>query len=366
MDSRRPVDVLPDHTADTFADWLRQHPHIGTVCRDRGGAFAEGAERGQPGISQVADRWHLLHNLATGLEKTVTRHRSCLKVSQPDSEQSTAPARTSGEETPYERKIRERHRDVHELFQRGLTIDAISARLGLDRKTVRRYARAATAESLMRERPSRSSALTPHKPYLARRWAEGCDNAQTLRDEIAARGYQGCRKSGPPLPQHPGPAQRPSSGSSPTARGRRCRAMDHRPPGEPERPGPPGPQGRLRTLPGDRRSLPPGPGLRHHPPPSRRAPPWRLAHPGRCVPGQGDSHLRQRATQGPRRRHRGPHPAPELRCRGGQRHGNQVPQTPALRPGRLRPTPQTHPPRPLSAPHHCLPSPLSTAPRAAA
>ncbi|MEU5032468.1 ISL3 family transposase [Streptomyces milbemycinicus] len=195
MDSRHPVDVLPDHTADTFADWLRQHPHIGTVCRDRGGAFAEDAERGQPGISQVADRWHLLHNLATGLEKTVTRHRSCLKVSQPDSEQPTAPARTSGEETPYERKIRERHRDVHELFQRGLTIDAISARLGLDRKTVRRYARAATAESLMRERPSRSSALTPHKPYLARRWAEGCDNAQTLRDEIAARGYQGCRKS---------------------------------------------------------------------------------------------------------------------------------------------------------------------------
>ncbi|MES4908137.1 transposase [Streptomyces sp. NPDC000395] len=57
MDSRRPVDVLPDHTADTFADWLRQHPHIGTLCRDRGGAFAEGAERGQPGISQVADRW---------------------------------------------------------------------------------------------------------------------------------------------------------------------------------------------------------------------------------------------------------------------------------------------------------------------
>ena len=57
MASRRPVDVLPDHTADTFAVWLREHPHINTVCRDRGGAFAEGAERGQPGIPQVADRW---------------------------------------------------------------------------------------------------------------------------------------------------------------------------------------------------------------------------------------------------------------------------------------------------------------------
>ncbi|WP_432190659.1 ISL3 family transposase [Streptomyces sp. Tue6028] len=195
MDSRRPVDVLPDHTADTFAEWLREHPHIGTVCRDRGGAFAEGAERGQPGIPQVADRWHLLHNLATGLEKTVTRHRPCLKVPEP--EPAPAPVRERDEESlsAYERKIRERHHDVRTLFQQGLTISAISMRLGLDRKTVRRYAKVATAEELMRERPSRTSTLTPHKPYLARRWAEGCDNAQTLRDEIAARGYRGGRKS---------------------------------------------------------------------------------------------------------------------------------------------------------------------------
>ncbi|MCI3246517.1 transposase [Streptomyces sp. 7R016] len=177
MDSRRPVDVLPDHTADTFAGWLREHPHIGTVCRDRGGAFAEGAERGQPGMPQVAGRWHLLHNLATGLEKTVTRHRSCLKP--PEIEPAPVQTRESDEESAYGRKIRERHRDVQALFQQGLTIAVVSARLGLDRKTVRRYAKVATAESLMRERPRRTSALTPHKPYPARRWVEGCDNAQT-------------------------------------------------------------------------------------------------------------------------------------------------------------------------------------------
>ncbi|MGW6860771.1 ISL3 family transposase [Streptomyces xanthophaeus] len=138
MDSHRPVDVLPDHTAETFATWLRRHPHIGTVCRDRGGAFAEGAERGQPGIPQVADRWHLLHNLATGLEKTVTRHRSCLKASEPEPALEVSLARASstpGEESGYERKIREPHHEVQTLFRQDLTIDAISARLGLDRKT---------------------------------------------------------------------------------------------------------------------------------------------------------------------------------------------------------------------------------------
>lgn len=31
--------------------------------------------------------------------------------------------------------------------------------------------------------------------YLARRWTEGCDKAQALRDEIAAHDCQGCRKS---------------------------------------------------------------------------------------------------------------------------------------------------------------------------
>ncbi|MGW7825247.1 ISL3 family transposase, partial [Streptomyces puniciscabiei] len=38
MHSRRPVDVLPDHTADTFAAWLEGRDHVRTVCRDRGGS----------------------------------------------------------------------------------------------------------------------------------------------------------------------------------------------------------------------------------------------------------------------------------------------------------------------------------------
>ncbi|MFZ3467547.1 ISL3 family transposase [Streptomyces sp. 4.24] len=191
MTLRCPVDVLPDHTSDTFAAWLRDHRHVRMICRDRGGAFAEGAERALPGVPQVADRWQLLHNLASAVEKTIRRHRARLKLPEPAPEPGAVPP----EETPAQQQTRARWSEIRTLYLQGMRIVAISERTGLDRKTVHRYAHATTADELIQIRPGRRSTLTPHKPYLAERWAEGCDNAQTLRDAIAALGYKGGRKS---------------------------------------------------------------------------------------------------------------------------------------------------------------------------
>ncbi len=189
MASHRPVDVLPDHTSDTFASWLRKHPHVRLVCRDRGSAFADGANRALPGIPQIADRRHILDNLATAVEKAIRRHRPCLT---PPTPRPPAPS-TEPVETRAQQHTRARWQEIRTLYQKGITINAISGRLGLDRKTIRRYAHATSAEELIQ--PRRCSELTGFKAYLAARWAEGCNNAQALREEIGARGYQGSRKS---------------------------------------------------------------------------------------------------------------------------------------------------------------------------
>jgi transposase len=77
------VDLLPTRSADSFGEWLAQHPGVTTISRDRQGVYAEGACRGAPGAVQVADRFHLVLNLTQAVERELAVNRRQLRIASP-------------------------------------------------------------------------------------------------------------------------------------------------------------------------------------------------------------------------------------------------------------------------------------------
>ncbi len=62
------LDLLPDRQKDTAAAWMKMHPEITHVSRDRGKDYAAAAKEGAPQAIQVADRYHIGQNLAEAVQ----------------------------------------------------------------------------------------------------------------------------------------------------------------------------------------------------------------------------------------------------------------------------------------------------------
>lgn len=111
------IDILPDHTVDTAA-WLREHPSIEMVSRDRAIRYANAAYDGARQAGQVADRWHLLENLGKNIEHLLRRaspdgDAEAAHLPLPSEEEQTAPDTSAL--TP--RQIR--YAAVHRLAEAG-------------------------------------------------------------------------------------------------------------------------------------------------------------------------------------------------------------------------------------------------------
>jgi transposase len=206
VETGRAVDLLPDRAADTLADWLRAHPGTEVICRDRAGAYADGARRGAPQAVQVADRWHLWHNLAGHVEKAAARHRGCLAPPAADPQPPQAAPDT---------RTRQRHEQVQALRSRGMGIKAIMSQTGLARETVSRYWRAAAPGELLPAASGRPSLLDDYQPYLHQRWNEGCTSIRQLHAELRQRGYTGSYGA---VSNYLLPFRRPAAAPPPKAR----------------------------------------------------------------------------------------------------------------------------------------------------
>jgi len=213
LEAHRPVEVLPDRSAATFARWLEQHPGVEVVCRDRGGSYADGARQGAPHAVQVADRWHVVKNLMDALERGASREQRTLRaaahavavaVASASSRQPTGPLSAMGPDVALSRRVsrqehqrserhahrRARYEAVQHLQTKGVPLTQIAQELALDRSTVRRYAHATSCPERA-ERRGQPSALAPFRAYLQERWEAGEHNAQHLLAKLRSRGYTG-------------------------------------------------------------------------------------------------------------------------------------------------------------------------------
>src|ERR1039458_3222509 len=78
LERSKVVDLLPDRSAESTAQWLRAHPGTEIVSRDRANLYAEAATKAAPHAVQVADRWYLLHNMSEALLGALVPHHRLL------------------------------------------------------------------------------------------------------------------------------------------------------------------------------------------------------------------------------------------------------------------------------------------------
>jgi transposase len=213
MQSHKVIDLLPDRQAETAKAWMKAHPEIRVVSRDRGGDYAAGAREGAPQATQIADRFHMYKNLVEAVELTLARCRAEIRkaayqvVSQEEREGSEplvidtecvsvenwkpVPDACSERERLNRRAERlDKYEQVVALRAQGLGSTEIARRVGLTARTIQRWLKEDTFPEARRRR-KRQSCFDPYAAYVLSRWEEGCQNGSQLYREIKEQGYTG-------------------------------------------------------------------------------------------------------------------------------------------------------------------------------
>jgi transposase len=188
LERREPVALLPERTAAPVAQWLREHPGVEVIARDRASAYAEGARQGAPAATQVADRFHLLQNLAEALTQVFTTHSTALDavdaavrqlpVPLPDRTVAVpvppppTPARVEQQAAQRAAHRQARYEQVWALHRQGWTTAAIATQVGRSCRTIERYLHMPTWPGRQHRRHYGRSVLNPYNLKVARNCLE--------------------------------------------------------------------------------------------------------------------------------------------------------------------------------------------------
>jgi transposase len=206
---RKVADLLPECTASAVEQWLRQHPGVRIISRDRQGSLAYGGRRGAPAARQVADRSHLIQNLQQAVHTELLCQRAHLKIPAGEftrqTEADTAPKtienisrpRRTGAHPSQQEVGRQRWQHKLELFQmvkrlraQGAKVIAIMRQAGISRGLANQWLG-------LEECPPRAKRTSPpgmaedFREELWRRWEQGQQEGKQLFAEVRQLGYIG-------------------------------------------------------------------------------------------------------------------------------------------------------------------------------
>jgi transposase len=195
------IDLLPERKVESAAVWMRLHPEIRYVSRDRGNEYAQAAREGAPQATPVADRFHLYKNLVEAIEPVVARcYKEIRKELPPLPPNPRIPKVKEWRPAPapaheHQRLLRlaanqERFDHMIALQKLGIPQDEVARRLGVTKRTVQNWNRQGSCPGNKRRR-KRRSLFDPYAAYVLKRWEEGCKKGSQLYLEIKEKGYRG-------------------------------------------------------------------------------------------------------------------------------------------------------------------------------
>jgi transposase len=207
MQSHQVIDVLPDRNAETAAAWMKAHPEINLVSRDRGTDYATAATQGAPQATQCADRFHIMKNLVEAVEKVLIRcwpevrrverrkqraKRAAQNRLLPEVADWRPPS-TKASEIAQEMRKSERmdcYRQILKLREKGMSVPKIAQQVGKGARTIHRWLANGDVPG-GRHRRKKHSRFEKYAPYVLERWKQGYRNGQRLWEEIKSQGYEG-------------------------------------------------------------------------------------------------------------------------------------------------------------------------------